>query len=90
MVEAIGYLGSIGAALMWLPQATRAVRHRHDRTALAGISPAAYLTAVLFNVLLLAYGLASDAGPVALAGCINVVCAAVIIAVLTWSRRYAT
>jgi hypothetical protein len=87
VVEAVGYLGSAGAALMWVPQALRAVRHRGHPAALAGLSPAAYLVAVGFNALLLAYGLGAGAGPVVLAGCVNLLCAAVIVAVVVTSRR---
>ena len=87
MLQAIGYVGSAGAALMWVPQAFRAVRHRRDAQALAGISPVASLGAVLFNALLLSYGLTSDAAPVVVAGSANLVCATVIVAVLATSRR---
>lgn len=82
MIEAIGYVGSAGAATMWLPQTARAIQHRHDAATLAGLSLRAYLTAVVFNALLLAYGLAMHAHPVTLAGAVNLVCATVIVSVL--------
>ena len=89
MIQAVGYLGSAGAALMWVPQALRAVRHRRDPSTLAGISPAAYLVAMAFNALLLTYGALSHAGPVELAGCMNFLCASVIVSVVLLARRSA-
>jgi uncharacterized protein with PQ loop repeat len=87
VVQAVGYLGSAGAAVMWVPQALRAVRHRRQAPALAGISPAAYLLAMAFNALLLTYGLLTHARPVVLAGSINLACATVIVTVLVLARR---
>ena len=87
MIQTIGYLGSAGAAVMWVPQAVRAVRCRHDAAALAALSPTAYLTAVAFNTLLLVYGLSVSARPVELAGAVNLACAATIVAVLASARR---
>ena len=87
MIELVGYLGSLGAALMWLPQTFRAVRHRRDAQVLHGISAPTYLTAIVFNALLLTYGLLQDAAPVALAGSINLACAAVITTVVLSARR---
>ncbi|HWI42151.1 MAG TPA: hypothetical protein VNS81_00925 [Nocardioides sp.] len=86
MIEVIGYVGSAGAAAMWVPQAARAVRHRHDPSAIAGISVASYVLAVGFNALLLAYGLTTHATPVAVAGVVNLVCSAVIVLVATAAR----
>jgi hypothetical protein len=54
---------------------------------LAGISVASYATAMTFNALLLAYGLVNGARPVALAGCMNLACAAVILIVVSRARR---
>jgi uncharacterized protein with PQ loop repeat len=90
VIQAVGYLGSAGAALMWVPQAFRAVRHRRDPSTLAGISLVAYLVAMAFNALLLTYGVLSDAGPVQLAGCLNFVCAGVIVSVVLRARRRAS
>jgi len=89
VIQTIGYLGSAGAAVMWVPQSVRAVRSRHDAAALAALSPVAYLTAVAFNALLLGYGLSVSARPVQLAGAVNLVCAATIVAVLVSARRRA-
>jgi uncharacterized protein with PQ loop repeat len=86
MVHAVGYFGSAGAAVMWIPQAVRAVRLRRQTAALAGISLAAYVMAMVFNALLLSYGLLASAGPVVLAGCVNLACATVITSVLLLSR----
>ena len=87
MIQTIGYLGTTGAALMWVPQAVRAVRHRADIHAIAGISLTTYLLAIVFNALLLTYGLLKDATPVALAGSINLACATVIVGVVLGTRR---
>jgi uncharacterized protein with PQ loop repeat len=87
VIQLIGYLGSLGAAVMWMPQVARAVRHRHDFEVLAGISLASYLIAVVFNALLVTYGALNHADPVALAGCVNLLCATVIVVVVARSRR---
>lgn len=79
MLEAVGYVGSAGAALMWLPQATRAWRHRHDPAVLEGISASAYVVALVFNILLLTYGLTTQAPPVVVAAVVNLACALVIV-----------
>jgi hypothetical protein len=42
--------------------------------------------AMVFNALLVSYGLLNHAGPVMLAGCINLVCASVIVSVLLRAR----
>jgi uncharacterized protein with PQ loop repeat len=89
VIQTVGYLGSAGAAIMWVPQAFRAVRHRRDAAMLAGISTVAYVVAMAFNALLFTYGLLSDAGPVELAGCLNFLCAGVIVSVVVLSRRRA-
>jgi uncharacterized protein with PQ loop repeat len=89
VIEVIGYVGSAGAAVMWLPQVVRALRNRNDVDALAGISALAYLTAVLFNGLLLSYGVVSHAAPVMVAGAVNLTCALLIVALLVRARRVA-
>ncbi|GAA4821359.1 hypothetical protein ACFQ0K_19510 [Nocardioides caeni] len=86
MIEAVGYVGSAGAASMWIPQAWRAVRHRADPDLLAPISLATYLVAMAFNALLITYGATKSAAPVVVAGVANLVCATVIVAVLLRSR----
>jgi hypothetical protein len=87
MINVVGYLASLGAVSMWLPQAWRVHRHRHDAAVLAGVSVLAYATAMVFNGLLLAYGVGSDSVPVALSGGVNLVMSAFIVAVV--SRRRA-
>ena len=87
MIEAVGYVGSAGAATMWVPQAVKAVRHRADPDTLSAISLATYAVAMVFNVLLIAYGASRDATPVVVAGVVNLVCATVIVAVLVGARR---
>lgn len=72
---------------MWVPQAVRAVRNRRSASSLAGISPVTYLAAIVFNALLVTYGLLNHARPVVVAGCINVVCASVIETVVLMARR---
>lgn len=86
MIEAVGYVGSAGAATMWIPQAVRAVRHRADPDALAALSLTTYLVALGFNVLLLVYGAVEHARPVVVAGAVNLVCAAVIVVALASGR----
>jgi hypothetical protein len=89
MIQAVGYLGSAGAAVMWIPQAARAVRGRHDAATLAALSPIAYIIAIVFNALLLVYGRAASARPVELAGAVNMTCATTIVVVLLAARRKA-
>ena len=89
MIEVVGYVGSAGAALMWLPQASRALAGRRDPAAVAGISPASYLLAMLFNALLTAYGALEHATPVVVAGCVNFCCAIAILTAISLSRRSA-
>lgn len=89
MIEAIGYVGSAGAATMWLPQAFRAVRHRADPEALAALSRTTYTVAIVFNILLTTYGSVEHARPVMLAGVVNLVCASVILwAIVTGTRAH--
>jgi len=82
VVQVIGFLGSLGAAAMWWPQAVRLLRRRHDPDARRGVSASTYLVALVFNALLLGYGLVHVALPVVLAAAGNLVCASVILAVL--------
>ncbi|KRA29471.1 MULTISPECIES: hypothetical protein [unclassified Nocardioides] len=89
MFEAIGYVGAVGSASMWAPQAARVVRLRHDVTALAGISASAYAIAVVFNALLVVYGSHAHALPVVVAGVTNLACATLIFGMLQRSRRRA-
>lgn len=90
MFEAIGYVGAVGSASMWAPQAVRVVRLRREVEALAGISSSAYAIAVVFNVLLAAYGLTEHAAPVVVAGLVNLACATLIFAMLQMTRRKAS
>jgi uncharacterized protein with PQ loop repeat len=89
VIDAIGYLASLGALLMWLPQAVRVVRHRHAPETLAGISVVAYGTGFLFNALLLVYGFGTHAVPVVLAACVNIVMSSLIGLVVLRSRTRA-
>ena len=54
---------------------------------LSAISLATYAVAMVFNVLLVAYGASRDATPVVVAGVVNLACASVIVAVLLGSHR---
>lgn len=87
MIEAIGYVGSAGAATMWVPQAVQAVRHRRDPAALEALSLLSYGVAMVFNVLLATYGSLEHARPVILAGVVNLLCSTVIVTVLVTARR---
>lgn len=89
VIEAVGYVGSAGAAMMWMPQAARALRNRRHAAGLDGISAAAYVWAIAFNALLLSYGLLGRAAPVVVAGAINLGCATVIAVVVLLARRAA-
>ncbi|UDY24163.1 SemiSWEET family sugar transporter [Nocardioides sp. Kera G14] len=89
MLEAVGYVGSAGAATMWLPQVVRTWRHRHDPHTLGGISFSAYAVAVLFNALLLTYGLTTDAPPVVIAAVVNLLSALAIVAIGRANQRSA-
>lgn len=86
MVTLVGYLASLGAVSMWVPQAWRVHTHRHDAAVLAGVSVLAYGTAVVFNALLLAYGLGTASGPVAVSGAVNLVLSIFIVAVVGRGR----
>ena len=86
MIELIGFLASIGAVSMWLPQALRAYRHRHDAATLAGLSIVAFSTAVVFNGLLLVYGIGTDSAPIALSGGANFVMSALIVGIVARGR----
>jgi len=90
VIQAVGYVGSLGAAVMWMPQVGRVVRFRHSAAALRGVSLGTYLVAIAFNALLLTYGLLNRAAPVTVAGTINLGCAVVIVAVLLRVRRRST
>lgn len=87
MIDAIGYLASLGALLMWLPQGWRVIRHREDTKTLEGISVRAYSTGVLFNALLFVYGVGSHAVPVIVAASVNLLMSSLIVTVVTRSRR---
>jgi uncharacterized protein with PQ loop repeat len=86
MITAIGFLASLGALLMWLPQGWRVIRNRHDQESLAGISVAAYYGGMLFNALLLIYGIGTSAIPVIVAACVNLVMSSLIVTVVTKAR----
>jgi hypothetical protein len=90
MFEAIGYVGAVGSASMWAPQAVRVVRLRRDVEALAAISASAYAIAVGFNALLVVYGSSAHAVPVVVAGVLNLACATLIFGMLQRTRRRAT
>ena len=90
MIEVVGYVGSAGAATMWLPQAARAIRHRRDEVRLASLSLTTYAVALVFNALLLTYGLVHHAPPVVVAGMVNLVCAVVIVTILSARRNRTT
>lgn len=85
-IEAIGFVGSAGAAVMWVPQALRVLRLRRTGMTLQGVSPAAYAVAIVFNALLVWYGLTERAVPVVVAGTVNLLCAAVIVGALALPR----
>ena len=86
MIDAIGYLASLGALLMWLPQGWRVIHHRQEVQELAGISIAAYSTGMLFNALLLVYGIGTSGIPVIVAACVNLVMSSLIVTVVTRAR----
>lgn len=88
-IEAIGFVGSAGAAVMWVPQAARVLRLRRSGITLQGISPVSYAVAIVFNALLAWYGATEHAVPVICAGAVNVVCASVIVGALVLPRRSA-
>jgi uncharacterized protein with PQ loop repeat len=86
MIDAVGYLASLGALLMWLPQGWRIIRHRHEVPSLAGISVAGYYTGMLFNALLLIYGIGTSAIPVIVAAGVNLFMSSLIVTVVTRAR----
>ncbi|HJQ06966.1 MAG TPA: hypothetical protein VJ872_16070 [Nocardioides sp.] len=88
-IEAVGFVGSAGAAVMWVPQAVRVLRLRRSGLPLQGVSAGAYAVAIVFNVLLAWYGLTEHAVPVVVAGTVNLVCAAVIVGAIAVPRRSA-
>lgn len=86
MVSLVGYLASLGAVSMWLPQAWRVHTHRRDAAVLAGVSVLAYATAVVFNALLLAYGVGTSSAPVSLSAAVNLVLSGFIVTVVASGR----
>ena len=86
MIDAIGYLASLGALLMWLPQGSRVINHRHEHEMLEGVSVSAYVTGFLFNALLLVYGIGTNGIPVISAACVNLVMSSIIVVVVQRSR----
>jgi len=86
VVTFVGYLASLGAVSMWVPQAWRVHSHRQDAAVLAGVSVLAYAVGMLFNTLLLIYGVGSGSGPVALSGGVNLVLCGFIAAVASRGR----
>jgi uncharacterized protein with PQ loop repeat len=89
VIDAIGYLASLGALLMWLPQGWR-ILHQREVEKLEGVSVAAYGTGMLFNSLLLIYGIGTSGVPVIAAACVNLAMSSLIVAVVTRSRRRRT
>jgi uncharacterized protein with PQ loop repeat len=86
VIDAIGYLASLGALLMWLPQGWRVVSRRNGQGTLEGVSVSAYATGMLFNTLLLIYGIGTGAVPVVIAACVNLAMSSLIVVVVTRSR----
>jgi uncharacterized protein with PQ loop repeat len=86
VIDAVGYLASLGALLMWLPQGWRVVQQRHDVKALAGVSVTAYYAGMLFNALLLVYGIGTHGIPVIVAACVNLVMSVLIVTVVSRAR----
>jgi uncharacterized protein with PQ loop repeat len=89
VIDAIGYLASLGALLMWLPQGWRVVHHRHEDEVLAGVSVMAYSAGLLFNALLLVYGIGTSGIPVITAACVNLTMSSLIVIVVSRSRARA-
>jgi hypothetical protein len=79
VIDLVGYLASLGAIAMWLPQVTRAFLNRDDPAYLRAISTSAYSLAIAFNASLIAYGSLTDSIPAICAGGVNLVCAAAIV-----------
>jgi uncharacterized protein with PQ loop repeat len=86
VIDAIGYLASLGALLMWLPQGRRVISHRNDDEILAGVSVVAYVAGFVFNALLLVYGIGTHGIPVIAAACVNLVMSTIIVTVVARSR----
>jgi uncharacterized protein with PQ loop repeat len=86
VIDTVGYLASLGALMMWLPQGWRVLQHRHDARTLAGVSVAAYATGFLFNALLLVYGIGTRGVPVVVAASVNLLMSSLIVAVVTRAR----
>jgi uncharacterized protein with PQ loop repeat len=86
VIDAIGYLASLGALLMWLPQGWRVITHRTEGELLEGISVVAYGAGFLFNALLLVYGIGTSGIPVIAAACVNLVMSSLIVVVVARSR----
>jgi hypothetical protein len=87
VVSLVGYLAGLGAVSMWVPQAWRVHTHRGDAAVLAGVSVTAYAVAVVFNALLLAYGIGTTSAPVSLSGAVNLVLSLFIATVVARGRR---
>ncbi len=86
VIDTVGYLASLGALLMWLPQGWRVINHRTEDEILAGVSVVAYGTGFLFNALLLVYGIGTSGIPVIAAACVNLVMSSLIVVVVSRSR----
>jgi uncharacterized protein with PQ loop repeat len=86
VIDAIGYLASVGALLMWLPQGWRVITHQHEHAMLEGVSVVAYSTGFLFNALLLVYGIGTSGIPIVAAACVNLVMSSLIVIVVSRSR----
>lgn len=71
---------------MWLPQGWRVIHHRQEVQELAGISITAYSTGMLFNALLLVYGIGTGGIPVIVAASVNLVMSSLIVTVVTKAR----
>jgi uncharacterized protein with PQ loop repeat len=86
VIDAIGYLASVGALLMWIPQGWRVITHQHEHAMLEGVSVVAYGTGFLFNALLLVYGIGTNGIPVVAAASVNLVMSSLIVIVVSRSR----
>lgn len=89
VIDAVGYLASLGALLMWLPQGWRVIAHRHEKDTLAAISVPAYGAGFLFNALLLVYGIGTSGIPVIAAASVNLLMSSLIVTLVSRSRRRA-
>jgi uncharacterized protein with PQ loop repeat len=86
VIELVGYLASLGAIAMWLPQVVRTLRHRHDRAYLHAISLGGFGMGIAFNALLIVYGTMTHAIPVIAAGGVNIVCSMLIVGLKVQAR----